>query len=212
MAETDQANKKEIHRHPLGNFFIKKQLQMRLIARIVFAVLGSTVICLLCLLVVYYMRYKSVLMYQLTPAGDLTKENIVVILLPCLIIAGLVNIIVGILVGLYASRKYAVPIYKLEQWVLLLLKGRFNARLTFREKEEMKDLSNNCNLLATSLRRRFLDIKDRIDSLKKKGSSPDDIKAINESISDLELESDAIDVHTNFYTLPPNQAPGKTMK
>jgi methyl-accepting chemotaxis protein len=202
------ADHKSLHRKPFANFFIKRQLQMRLIWRIVITVLSSTVICLGSLFLVYFARYKSVLLYQLTPDGDLTKEQIWVILLPSLIVAGVVNIIVGALVGMYASRKYAVPIYKLEQWAMLLLKGHFTARLNFREREEMKDLSKDCNQLVESLKRRFQTIRIHAENLKKKNAPAEDVKAITDSIADLELEADSIDVHTNFFTLPPGHGSG----
>lgn len=180
---------------------------MRLVTKVIFTVLMSTVICLLSLLMVYYFRYNSVLLYQLDHSGELFKENIITILLPSLVISGIVNVIVGLFVGLYASRKYAVPIFKLEQWAMLLQKGKMSARLTFREREEMKELSTHCNMLADDLRNRFREIKKHTEVLKKHEDIKTDVLAIETVLANLELESSTIDVHTNFIAAPAMEPP-----
>ena len=200
---TDLTGEKQtVHRRPIGNFFIKKELQVRLIIRIIAAVLVSTLICVLSLLAVYFLRYNSILLYQLNSEGDLTKENIVVILLPSLLISAVVNIVVGLLVGMYASRKYAVPIYKLEQWIMLLRNGKMTAKLRFREKEEMRDLSHHCNVLADDMRIRFQEIKKHVENAKKAAPQSADIAAIEQQLSTLELDAESIEVHTNFFQIP----------
>ncbi len=147
-------------RRPIGNFFIKKELQLRLITKIVLTVLSTTVICVGLVLFVFYLRYKTVLLYQMNIDGELSREQIVDVLLPGLLVSAAVNVFVGLGVGLYASRKYAVPIYKLEQWAMLLVNGHLTAKLIFREKEEMKELSTHCNMLADGIRSRFVKIRE----------------------------------------------------
>jgi methyl-accepting chemotaxis protein len=194
-----------VHRKPIANFFILKDLQMRLIMRIVLAGFVSTLVCSGTLLLTYLVKYKSVHFWlvNLGQNPDISDpKNIVFIILPSLAISTIVNIAVAIAIGFYASRKYAVPIYKLEQWAMLLRMGKLNARLTFREKEEMQELTNRCNLLADDLRTRFLEIKKQAESLRNSGVQNDQVSTIEKIVSQLELESQAIDVHTNFYALP----------
>ena len=100
----------QFHRKPLSNFFIKRSLQIRLIIKIVIAALLATIICSCTLLIVYYLRYNSVLLYTMDQLTNLNKENIIFIILPSLLLSSLVNFIVAVCLGLYASRKYAVPI------------------------------------------------------------------------------------------------------
>ncbi|MBD3320391.1 MAG: HAMP domain-containing protein [Chitinivibrionales bacterium] len=143
-------------RKPVGNFFIKKSLQLSLTLKIVFAVIFATLISCGSIVLAYYIQHKSVLFYQLEQSGDLSKESIFHIILPSLIISIGVNIIVAIFVGLYASRKYAVPVYKLEQWASLLRNGKLHTRLRFREQNELKELSNHFNTLVDELRDKFI--------------------------------------------------------
>lgn len=198
---------KQFHRHPLGNFFVLRDVQIRLIVKIVGAGVISTLVAVGTLAAVYIISYKSIdfWLVNLSKNADIAPQpvNIITLILPSLLIGTLVNIIITACLGLYASRKYAVPIYKLEQWAALLLKGHMNARLNFREKDEMKELTNRCNLLSDSLRKRFLDIRLQIETLKKSGSPANDaIRQLEKSVADLELEADTINVHTNFFTLP----------
>ncbi len=187
-------------RRPIGNFFIKRELQLRLIAKIVLTVLITTVICVASLLFVFYLRYKTILLYQMSIEGELSKEHIVDVLLPSLLISGIVNILLGIGVGLYASRKYAVPIYKLEQWAMLLKNGHLTAKLRFREKEEMKELSDHCNLLGEEMRGRFARVGELIGRLREKVDGTEEIDEIEKALADLELQT-GVDVTTGFYSI-----------
>ena len=111
---------KHYHRRPVGNFFILPSLQFGLIKKIVAPVLLSTFVCIGSMLLLYWITYRSVAFYRviLDASMDISsRENIIFILLPSLAIAAVVNVVIGFFIGMYASRKYAVPIYKLEQWI-----------------------------------------------------------------------------------------------
>jgi len=191
---------KSFTRRPIGNFFIKKDLQIRLMSKIMLTVLITTLVCVASLLLVFWLRYKSILIYQMNIEGDLSKENIVNVLLPSLLISAFVNILLGFGVGLYASRKYAVPIYKLEQWAMLLKNGHLTAKLRFREKEEMKELSDHCNLLSEDLRSRFTRIREHLIQQAKTHGETEDITEAAKALEDLELQA-SVDVTTGFYSI-----------
>lgn len=201
--------KKSFVRKPIGNFFVLKDLQVRLIVRIVIAGVISTIVAAGTLLVTYLLKYNSISFWavNLGQNADIADrgENIVYIILPSLAISTLVNIVVTACIGLYASRKYAVPIYKLEQWAILLRKGNLNAKLRFREKEELKVLSNHCNVLADDLRTRFQEIKKHVASLHEAGIKNDDVTAIEGVLSAMDLDAEQVEVNTNFYAVPPEQ-------
>jgi nitrogen fixation/metabolism regulation signal transduction histidine kinase len=133
-------------------------------------------------------------MDQLT---NLTKENIIFIILPSLLISSFVNFIVAVCLGLYASRKYAVPIYKLEQWAKMIRQGKINAKIQFREREEMKELSDDCNNLTSDLREKFVTIKKQTLLLKDKIKDSPEIDAIEKALSSLQLEAETIEIHTS---------------
>jgi methyl-accepting chemotaxis protein len=187
----------QVHRRYVGNFFIKRSLQIRLILKIVVAAILATIICSCTLLLVYYLKYDSVLLYQMDQLTNLTKENIIFIILPSLLISSLVNFIIAVCLGLYASRKYAVPIYKLEQWARMIRQGKISAKIQFREKEEMKELSDDCNNLTSDLREKFITIKKQTLILKDKAKDSPEIRKIEEVLSSLQLEAETIEIHTS---------------
>lgn len=192
------------HRKPLGNFFIMRLLQLRLILKIVIAVLIATATFAATLLVMYHFNYTDKAFYQVdlfkAHIGD--RLNIVSIILPSLIVSGIVNIILAFLVGLYASRKYAVPIYKLEQWARMIRHGKISAQIQFREREEMKDLSDECNNLTSDLRTKFCEIKKQTAALKEKMKDSEELKNIETVLATLELDAETIEIHTTTYVKP----------
>lgn len=189
-------------RKPVANFFIKKNLQIRLIKKIVFAVLISTLVCVATLLLMYLAKYKSAVFYQVTLDIGATignRENIISIILPSLLISSFVNIIIAVFIGFYASRKYAVPIFKLESWAILLQKGHINAKLQFREQDEMRDLTNNCNQLSDELCDKFKKIKAHIEELENENCKSESINKIRTILDALQIGSNPIKIQTATY-------------
>ncbi|MFP4163500.1 MAG: hypothetical protein ACLFQB_06060 [Chitinispirillaceae bacterium] len=179
-------------RKPVGNFFIKKSLQLRLITKVILASLISTVVSAGSLLLVYYLRYDTVVVYQWDQiSNELNREHILHLILPTLIISSIVGILVALGIGLYASRKYAVPVYKIEQWTSMLLKGKMTALLRFREREEMKDLSEKCNELGEQLRSKLLQIEQKVERLKENNPESEELKSISEVLNTMELKESA---------------------
>ncbi|MBD3320237.1 MAG: hypothetical protein GF350_03990, partial [Chitinivibrionales bacterium] len=198
-------------RKPISNFFIIKPLQMRLIFKIVVAVIISTLVCSGTLLITYLIKYQSTAFYRVILDHNMDippRENIIFIILPSLIISAIVNIIVAFFIGAYASRKYAVPIYKLEQWADLLKDGKLTAKLRFREKEEFKELSSHCNELGDNLRSKFLEIKTTAESLKESTGENEALEHIESILESLELETKPIEVHTSFHRIAPKPPSG----
>lgn len=190
------------NRKPISNFFIKRSLQLRLIKKISIAALLSTVASTISLILVYYLKYQTVIVYQLDKiTQELNREHIVYLILPTLLISALVSIIVAFCIGLYASRKYAVPIYKLEQWATLLRAGKISATLRFREKEEMKGLSDKCNQLAVEYKNRFLELQKQVALLKENNATTGIAEDLEKILINLELDHAPIEVNTGYYTV-----------
>lgn len=195
-------------RKPIGNFFIKKDLQFRLIAKIVLSVLLATGIFAATLLITYRIMYSSAAFYQVSltkgspEIGD--RLEIVTILLPSILISAIVNVALAFFVGLYASRKYAVPVFKLEKWASLLLDGKLTAVLRFRERDEMKELSDKCNACTEKFRNKMLTIRSLAEKLAAQGTSSEDLKQIQTEVSEMELDSEAFEVRTGHYRMTSN--------
>jgi methyl-accepting chemotaxis protein len=189
-------------RKPVGNFFIKRSLQIRLIQKIVFSAVVSTVISSSTLFLVYYLRYKTIVVYQLDKISqELSRENLLIIILPALLISALVSIVLAFCIGLYSSRKYAVPIYKLEQWVSLLLHGKVSATLRFREKDEMRELTDKCNSLGADLQNTLIAISKKVELLKQENSSPQIVRELETILAKFDFETIPIEVNTTFYQI-----------
>jgi methyl-accepting chemotaxis protein len=172
-----------------------------MITKIMLVTFISTLISSGSLFLVYYLRYKTVIVYQLDKFKDLSRENIFTIIFPALIISAVVSILISVVIGLYSSRKYAVPIYKLEQWITLLKDGKVCSTLRFREHEEMKELSNKCNQLGAGLKNIFTDIRRQVELLKQDHPGSPIAKNLDTIISKIELESVPIEVNTSFYQI-----------
>jgi methyl-accepting chemotaxis protein len=197
------------HRKPVSNFFIKRSLQLRLIAKIVVAVIISTLVCVASLLATYFVIYQSVSYYGVTLDTQThfstisEPKNIIYLILPSLAVSVALNIVVAFFIGLYASRKYAVPIYKLEQWARMIRQGRISAQIRFRESEEMKELSDDCNELTSDLRTKFCEIKKQTTALRARSGDSEEVKRIEAVLATLELESETIEIHTTMIERPP---------
>ncbi len=193
---------KAVTRRPIGNFFIKKSLQLRMIKNILLSALVSTVVASSTLFLVYFWRFKTTVVYQLDKATqDLTRENILYIILPALIISALISLLLAFGIGLYSSRKYAVPIYKIEKWLSLLRQGKLGATLQFREKEEMKDLSDKCNSLGVELQKTFHEIRAKVQHMKDQNIAPEIAVDIDKIINRMEFESDPFKVSTSMFSI-----------
>jgi methyl-accepting chemotaxis protein len=194
----------KVSRKPIGNFFIKRALQIRLIMKIVTSALIATVVTSGSLILVYFIKYQTIIVYQLDKlTQELSREHLIFVILPTLLFSAMVNILISFGVGLYASRKYAVPIYKLEQWCNLLLQGKFAAILRFREKEEMKELSDKFNELSGGIRSKLLLVQTEIEKIKKEfPEAAAHTKEIDTVLATFELESMPIEVTTTFYRIP----------
>jgi methyl-accepting chemotaxis protein len=200
----------KFERKPIRHFFIKKALQIRMIVNIIGTVFITTLLSLGTMTLVYFIKYKTVIMYQLDQeTQNLTHQSILSLLLPSLLFSAVVNILVAAGIGFYASRKYAIPIYKLEQWSSLLLQGKMTAILQFREKEELKELSDKCNDVTRFLRGRMQDIKKQIDEIRKAHHGSPAVAQIEKSLDGLDLSTQTIAVDHSYANAALNKERGK---
>jgi methyl-accepting chemotaxis protein len=154
------SGKRENFRHPLGNFFIKKPLQLRIIAQILVAVLLSAVLTTTFLGYVYTAQSKKGSFYYMSNdvRQDIQLRSLLGIVLPSVVAAQFISIAIALGIGLFSSRRIAVPQYKFEKWVRQLQAGKLNTRLEFRESAEMKDITIQCNEMAETYRVALSDI------------------------------------------------------
>ena len=136
------------NRRPVRNFIILPGLQwpyiLRLLAMInLSGVVMATSICLL----FYFKRLGS----DPDGAADsgllgvLEQADIMSVLVPAFLIADIVSLAIGIWIGLYFSRKMAVPIYRVRKWADAILADDLTYRLKFRPGDDLDGLEEACN-------------------------------------------------------------------
>jgi len=173
----------------LKNFFLKKDLQLRYIAKIVSFIVFTAALTIAVLGFVYHIKGGDGYFYFMPNdlSQDLIRQSMLKTILPALIIAELLSVLIGIVIGFISSRKFAVPIYKIEQWAGLLTAGKYGAQITFREKDEFVTLTRECNNLSNSLKERFSSIEAQIG-------------VIENSTSDASTKVKLADVRKNLST------------
>jgi hypothetical protein len=105
-------------RQPVKNFFIKKSIQIKIIAKIVIVILITALFTTVTVSLVYNSKSQGGSFYYMSndTKQDLELKNILEVILPSVIGAQLISLIIGLGIGLFSSRKIAVPIYKFEKW------------------------------------------------------------------------------------------------
>lgn len=165
-------------RQPIRHFFIKKSIQYKIIGKIIFVVFLTALLTTITVSLVYNAKSQNGRFYYMgnDAKQDLELDNILEIVLPSVIGAQVISMLIGLGIGLFSSRKIAVPIYKFEKWVTQLKTGNLLTRIEFREKEEMEDLTHECNTLVDFYRDKFVLINEAVCNLEKKNDSNPEIK------------------------------------
>lgn len=164
-------------RRKFRNFFIKKSIQLRLIAGVFLSVLGMSLITTLLLAFIYNTKAQQGSFYYMSNdvMQDLQLTSILGIILPPIITVEVIAVAIALGVGLFSSRAVAVPLYKIEKWAIRLKNGKLNTTLAFREENAMKDLTVQCNAATDFYRSIFIDIKEHTDVISHK---PNDVPVV----------------------------------
>ncbi|MBD3393483.1 MAG: hypothetical protein GF418_15210 [Chitinivibrionales bacterium] len=174
-------------RKPVSNFFIKKSIQLNIIGKILLVMLISVLVMTVLLAWIYNAKSQAGSFYYMSNniMEDLKLQSILGLVLPPLFAAQIVSLLIGIGIGLFSSRKVAVPLYKIEKWASALTAGQLKTRLAFREDRQMQDLTRQCNLMAETYRDIFARIDKSVRAIE--SSSSDDKKVAVEAIKIREI-------------------------
>jgi signal transduction histidine kinase len=77
----------------------------------------------------------------------------------------MIGVGVAFVIGMFSSRKIAVPLYKVEKWAYRLRNGKLNSELAFREEDRLEDLTSQCNGVTEFFRKTFLEIQELTSSI-----------------------------------------------
>lgn len=179
-------------RKPFTNFFIKRSIQFAIIGKTFLIVLISVLLTTVTLSLVYNAQSQGGSFYYMSNniMEDLALHSILGLLLPALITAQTVTMLIALGIGMFSSRKVAVPIYKIEKWATQLKQGKLNTHLAFREEKEMRDLTVQCNAVVDKYRDIFKEIEHSIDRIEKQDGLPDqtqqEIRSIRGTLSSID--------------------------
>ncbi len=139
------------------------------------------------LTLVYYFKSQNGAFFYMS--NDITQvaipQNLLQVILPAFFVAEGVSILIGLGIGFFFSRQVAIPVYKFQKWVEQLKKGNLKARISFREKEHMQDVTADCNALGVQYRETFARIKKNVELI---GQSSVLDEAAKRALLDLQKE------------------------
>lgn len=174
-------------RHPFKNFFIKRSIQFKITGQILLTFLISALLTLTFFICLYNSVSKKGSFYYMSNdiMQDLQLKSMLGIILPPIITVELIAIIISFGIGLYSSRKIAVPIYKIEKWAARLKNGKLNTTLAFREENSFKELTIQCNGVTEFYRKIFSKIRDHNNNITQKPNDPSVIMTHTHAIEQL---------------------------
>jgi methyl-accepting chemotaxis protein len=190
-------------RHPYGNFLIKKELQFHIISRIFLVLLLSAAFASCALTLVYYFKSQNGTFFYMSNnlAEPAIPENFLQVVLPTFLLAEVLSIIIGLGIGLFFSRQVAIPVYKFQKWVEQLTLGNLNARISFREREHMQDVTSDCNTMAEKYHDIIARIKTKVIILENCGEMSEEGKlAVRELGNELKKFTDNTNINATLNT------------
>jgi len=167
-------------RHPIKHFFILRPLQIRIIFEVILTVLLAAFLTTVIFTVMYNAKSREGSFYFMSNdiTLDLQLRSILEVVLPPLITAEAIGIIIAFGIGLFSSRKVAVPLYKIEKWIARLKSGKLTSRLEFRHEDHMKELTEKCNETAGFYHSLFLQVRSINEELERNGANPAEVKRL----------------------------------
>jgi len=153
-------------RHPVKHFLIMTRVQQRFIFRGVIAVSLLSLFSLLMVVILYYLKYRTGYFYYMTESleQDLIRYSIWDLILPSAGPALFASILIGVGMALWASRKIALPLFKIRQWAVSMFAGDLNYKVTLRESDDLYELETSCHQVSQKYNEIFRTIKNTLHS------------------------------------------------
>lgn len=173
--EPSDAGQKSIERKPLRNFIFDPRLQWPQILRngllVVFTSLGTG----LAIVYLYNREFGSMSIYVMDRNSafyPLDRQGLVSMLLPAVLATTLSGLFLGWLLTLGASRRIALPIFKVKQWASRVAEGDLHVRLGFRKNDGLQSLADQCNAALDRVRSGY----EEIETLSQDAKIPEDVR------------------------------------
>lgn len=163
MMEMGDETRQLLSRKPLANFVFYPAIQWPQIVRNCLLVTVTALLSGLMIVLLYQWQYGSTSIYVMDQDSaffPLERRSLVILLLPALVSAILMAILLGWLLALAASRRIALPIFKVIQWSKKVSEGNLRTQLAFRPGDRLDELARSCNVALEQVRAGFEDLRD----------------------------------------------------
>lgn len=150
-------------RKPLRNFVFYPAIQWPQIVRNCLLVTITAVLAGAMIMFLYHLEYGSTSIYVMDRDSaffPLERRSLMALVFPALLAAVVLSIMIGWMLALAASRRIALPIYKVIQWMRLVNDGNLRAKLAFRPGDKLDELARSCNGALDSLRAGYEDLHE----------------------------------------------------
>jgi methyl-accepting chemotaxis protein len=171
-------------RKPIRNFLIKRSMQAKIILTIFGLVILTSLLTVAILAWLYNVKSQAGSFYYMSNdvMQDLELTSILGVVLPAIAAAQLVSLVIAFAIGLFSSRKAAVPVYKIEKWAGQLRSGNLNTLLAFRDQDDLKELELQCNGVTDFYRGVLSEVHEVLESLEREGAQSEELSAHAEKL------------------------------
>ena len=151
-----------IARKPVKNFIFHPKIQVpQLISSMLLAAstaLGTGI----AILFVYHREFGESAIYIMdrdSTLFPLDRQGLLQLLLPAVGGTAFAGMLLGWILSLGASRRIALPIYKIQHWAHRISEGDLLARVVFRKADKLDELANACNTALDHVREGYDEIR-----------------------------------------------------
>jgi methyl-accepting chemotaxis protein len=149
-------------RKPFRNFVFAPRVQWPQIVRngmlVAFTSLGTG----MAILLIYHREFGDASFYimeQNSTMYPVDRSGLMGLLVPAVGGTAVTGMLLGWLLTLGASRRIALPVYKIGQWAQRVAQGDLHVRLGFRGGDGLEGLADNCNAALDSIRAGILEVE-----------------------------------------------------
>lgn len=173
--QASDAGNQAIHRKPIRNFIFDPHNQWPQILRngllVIFTSLGTG----MAILYLYNREFGSMSVYVMDRNSafyPIDRQGLISMLLPAILATSLSGLFLGWLLTFGASRRIALPIFKVKQWAHRVAEGDLHVRLGFRKHDGLEDLADQCNAALDRVRSGY----EEIETICQDTKIPEDVR------------------------------------
>jgi methyl-accepting chemotaxis protein len=151
-----------VTRKPLGNFVFEPKVQWPQIVRNGLMALITSLGTAGAILWIYHREFGDASVYILDRNSaffPLDHSGLLAVLTPAIAGPAIAGVLLGWLLTLGASRRIALPIYKVKQWADKVSDGDLGARLGFRPGDGLESLAESCNSSVDAVRTGYVELQ-----------------------------------------------------